>query len=63
MSTWPQLKTARDLCAERILPCSEDMIRDLAKAHGIGRKLGRTLDPRQIHALPRPAARQMPLWP
>lgn len=39
--TWPQLKTAHDLCAERIVPCSEDTLRALAKTHGIGRKLGR----------------------
>lgn len=41
MSAWPQLKTAHDIALERILPCSEDQVRALAKAHGIGRKLGR----------------------
>jgi hypothetical protein len=39
---WPEVKTARDLCAERILPVSEDYIRALAKKYGIGKKLGRT---------------------
>jgi hypothetical protein len=39
---WPRIKTARDLVAEDILPCSEDLIRQLAKRHGVGRKLGRT---------------------
>lgn len=41
MNAWPQLKTAHDLCLERIVPCSEDKLRALAKEYGIGRKLGR----------------------
>lgn len=42
MSAWPAIKTARDLVAERVIPCSEDYLRALAKQHGVGRKLGRT---------------------
>jgi hypothetical protein len=42
MTAFPVLKTAKDLVAERIIPCSEDTLRALAKKHGIGRILGRT---------------------
>ncbi len=53
MSVWPELKTARDLVVENILPCSEDYIRALAKAHGVGRKLGRqyVFEPADVRAL------------
>ncbi len=55
-----RIKTARDLVLERILPCSEDMVRALAKRHGVGRLLGRTyvFTPEDVQtlldALPRP---------
>jgi hypothetical protein len=64
--TWPTLKTARDLAAEKILPCSEDSVRALAKRHGVGRKLGRTyvFTPDDvaalIEALPRPSEHGRP---
>lgn len=41
MSAWPTIKTAHQLVAEQIVPCSEDRLRALAKEHGVGRKLGR----------------------
>lgn len=53
MSAWPVIKTAHDLCAEGIVPCSEDTLRALAKRHQIGRKLGRAyvFTPADIQAL------------
>lgn len=39
---FPIIKTARELVVEGVLPCSEDYVRELAKQHGVGRKLGRT---------------------
>jgi hypothetical protein len=41
MSAWPAIKTAQALVVEGIVPCSEDKLKALAKAYGIGRKLGR----------------------
>jgi hypothetical protein len=35
--TYPVIKTARELVDERIPPCSEDLLKALAKQHGIGR--------------------------
>ncbi|HEX4197590.1 MAG TPA: hypothetical protein VHZ26_09110 [Caulobacteraceae bacterium] len=40
---WPTIKTARDLVLDRIVPCSEELLKTLAKRHGIGRKLGRAI--------------------
>lgn len=41
MGGFPQIKTARSLVAEDIVPCSEELLKALARRHGIGRKLGR----------------------
>lgn len=41
MSDWPVLKTARQIVEAEIVPCSEDVLKSLARTHGIGRKLGR----------------------
>lgn len=53
MSAWPSIKTARALALEEIVPCSEDVLKALAKAHGIGRKLGRAyvFTPDDVRAL------------
>lgn len=55
------IKTAKALVLEGILPCSDDTVRALAKRHGIGRMLGRTLIftpediTRLLESLPRPS--------
>ena len=45
MKAWPQLKTARQLVEEGILPppISEKQIAALARKHQVGKKLGRTI--------------------
>ena len=51
--SWPQIVMARDL-AFTVLPCSETVIRRLARLHNIGRMYGRVMgfssaDVQQLH--------------
>jgi hypothetical protein len=53
VTAFPTIKTARALVVDGIVPCSEELLRKLAKRHGIGRKLGRTyvFTPEDVAAL------------
>lgn len=41
MSEFPTIVTARQIVERGLLPCTEDMVKTLAKRHRVGRKLGR----------------------
>jgi len=43
MSAWPEIKTARQLVDQALVPCSEDLLARKAREHSIGRKLGRAI--------------------
>ena len=49
---WPHYKTARDL-AGSVFPVSEEVLLQIARKHGIGRKMGRTviLSPEDVKTL------------
>ena len=53
MDTWPQIKTARQLVEQGIIPVSENKLRAIARQYGIGRMIGRTLifNPEDIASL------------
>src|SRR5215470_8118660 len=43
MTEWPKYLRARDLVAGGHIPVSEDVLLQLARKHGVGRKMGRTV--------------------